>query len=49
MGYLNHLMRLGRSHDKRADWLKFCKRCGTNIRHTAKYNRLCTNCAKEQR
>lgn len=44
MAYLNHLIRLGRSHGKRADWLHFCKVCGKDISRTAWRNRLCGEC-----
>ena len=44
MAYLNHLIRLGRSHGKRADWLKFCKVCGADISRTPKLQRLCEDC-----
>ena len=50
MAYLNHLIRLGRSHGKRADWLKFCRICGADISRTACRNRLCGECrGKEER
>jgi uncharacterized protein YqiB (DUF1249 family) len=48
--YLNRIARLdmqnGAHPTKRANWLKFCRKCGKDISQTARHERLCEACSK---
>jgi hypothetical protein len=44
MGYLNYLIRLGWHPLKRANWLKFCHRCGADISTSPRRETLCGRC-----
>jgi hypothetical protein len=33
---------------KRCDWLKFCRRCGADISHSARGVRVCASCVSEE-
>jgi hypothetical protein len=42
-------VRWGTVHpSKRANWAKYCRKCGVDIRRAPRYVRLCSSCASEK-